>query len=78
MVQAWKFHRLLCIKVCPNIKQKASDVAVKKVDLPKVRPYANQKVSDVAVNKVGLTGHCASEYQKTAGVRGCFLFIRLS
>ncbi len=40
-------------------------------------PKAKQKTSYVAVNKVGLTGHCASEYQKTVGVRGCFVFRRL-
>jgi hypothetical protein len=79
MAQAWKFKGLLCIKLCPNTKQKASDVAFNKVGL--TNSSSKLDISQVVCTKIYIycrsslefsQGTCTRIYPYTASGLRCF------
>jgi hypothetical protein len=63
VAQAWKFHGLLCIKLCPNTKQKASDVAFNKVGL--TNSSSKLDISQVLCTKIYI--YCRSSLEFSQG-----------
>jgi hypothetical protein len=63
VAQAWKFNGLLCSKLCPNTKQKASDVAFNKVGL--TNSSSKLDISQVLCTKICF--YCRSSLEISQG-----------